>query len=90
MMKIMYAVAVVGAGYVGLTTLLFPKLASQYIFANAIQVDAYLRILGALWIALGFSAALGYFSPLKFSAIHSANLQICLGFVRSNSSALQR
>ncbi len=48
MMKVMYAVAVVGAGCVGIITLLAPKLASQYVFANATQVDAYLRILGAL------------------------------------------
>ena len=69
MMKVMYAVAVVGAGCVGIITLLAPKLASQYVFANATQVDAYLRILGALWIALGISAVLGFFSPLKFSTV---------------------
>lgn len=69
MMKVMYAIAVIGAGCVGLMTLLSPKLASQYVFANATQVDAYLRILGALWLALGVGAGLGLFSPLKFSAV---------------------
>lgn len=69
MMKIIFAVAIVGAGIVGLTTVAVPKIASQYIFANTTNVDTYLRILGAWWMALGCCAALGFFFPLKFSPV---------------------
>ena len=65
----MYLMAVVGAGAVGLTTLAAPRLASQYVFLDATQVDNYLRILAALWLALGVSSVLGLFQPLKFSVV---------------------
>ncbi len=69
LMRVMYAVAILGAGAVGLTTLFAPRLASQYIFAGGTEVDVYLRILGALWLALGLASTLGLSQPLKFSVI---------------------
>lgn len=68
-MRVMYLIAIVGAGAVGLTMLLAPRLASQYIFAGATQVDNYLRILAALWLALGITSVLGLFQPVKFSIV---------------------
>ncbi len=68
-MRVMYALAIVGAGAVGLTTLLAPRLASQYVFIGATQVDNYLQILAALWLALGAVSVLGLFQPIKFSVI---------------------
>ncbi len=68
-MRVMYAVAIVGAGAVGLTTLFAPRLASQYIFAGGTEVDVYLRILGALWLALGVASVFGLAQPLKFSVV---------------------
>ena len=68
-MRVMYALAIVGAGAVGLTTLVAPRLASQYVFIGAAQVDNYLQILGALWFALGAISVLGLFQPFKFSVI---------------------
>ncbi|MDJ0707244.1 MAG: hypothetical protein QNJ46_28550 [Leptolyngbyaceae cyanobacterium MO_188.B28] len=68
-MRVMYSLAIVGAGAVGLTTLLAPLLASQYVFMGATQVDNYLRILAALWLALGATSVLGLFQPIKFSVI---------------------
>lgn len=68
-MRVMYALAIVGAGAVGITTLLAPRLASQYVFIGATQVDNYLQILGALWLALGAISVLGLFQPIKFSVI---------------------
>ena len=67
--RVMYGVAVIGAGAVGLMTLCAPRLAAQYIFAGSTTVDPYLQILGALWITLGMAALLGLFSPLQFSVI---------------------
>ena len=68
-MRVMYLIAIVGAGAVGLTMLLAPRLASQYVFVGATQVDNYLRILAALWLALGVASVLGLFQPIKFSVI---------------------
>ena len=68
-MRVMYALAIVGAGVVGLTTLWAPRFASQYVFMSATQVDNYLQILAALWLALGFASVLGLFQPIKYSVI---------------------
>ena len=68
-MRVMYLIAIVGAGAVGLTMLLAPRLASQYVFVGATQVDNYLRILAALWLTLGITSVLGLFQPIKFSVI---------------------
>ncbi len=68
-MRIMYGIAVVGAGAVGLMMLFAPRLAAQYVFAGSTTVSPYLQILGALWIALGTAALLGLFAPERFSTI---------------------
>lgn len=68
-LKAMYAAAVLGAGAVGLTILLAPVAAERYIFAGSTSVSPYIRILGALWFALGTVAALGFADPLKFAPV---------------------
>ena len=44
-------------------------MASQYVFVGATQVDNYLHILAALWLALGVTSVLGLFQPITFSVI---------------------
>lgn len=68
-MKIMYVIAMAGAGMVGVMVLLAPALAQRYIFAGSTTVTPYLRILGALWLALGVVAAFGLSAPLAFSPV---------------------
>lgn len=68
-MRVMYGVAVLGAGVVGLVVLLAPRAAERYVFAGSAAVTPYLRILGALWLALGAVAALGLSDPLTFSPV---------------------
>lgn len=68
-MRAMYLIAIVGAGAVGLTMLSAPRLASQYVFLGSTQVDDYLRILAALWLALGVASVLGLLQPMKFSIV---------------------
>lgn len=68
-LKIMFGAAVLGAGVVGVLTLFAPAIAGQYVFAGATEVDLYLRILGALWLALGAVAILGFSNPMRFAPI---------------------
>ena len=65
-LKIMYAVAVVGAGVAGAITLLAPAVAGRYVFNGAAEVDVFLRILGALWLAIGVVALAGMVDPLRY------------------------
>lgn len=68
-MRVMFGVGVLGAGAVGAVTLLAPRLASRYVFAGATDVNTYLRILGALWLALGLVACLGLDRPMQFAPL---------------------
>ena len=68
-LRALHAAAVLGAGGVGLLTLLAPRLAGQAVFAGSATVDPYLRILGALWLALGLVAALGLVQPVRFAPV---------------------
>ncbi len=65
-LRIMYGAAILGAGVVGALTLFAPSIASRYVFAGATNVDVYVRILGALWLALGAVAILGMLAPTAF------------------------
>ena len=66
---VMYVAAIIGAGVVGILTLLSPRIASKYVFSGDVQVDVYLRILGAIWLALGFVACLGAMAPERYLAV---------------------
>ncbi|MEM9623600.1 MAG: hypothetical protein AAF993_18285 [Pseudomonadota bacterium] len=68
-LKIMYLSAFVGAGIVGAITLLMPGLAAKYVFAGAVEVNVYMRILGSVWLALGALAMLGLQSPMAYIPI---------------------
>ena len=65
-LRVMYFVAIVGAGGVGAAVLFAPKTAARYVFSDAIKIDAYIKILGALWLAIGVLAVAGMFAPLAF------------------------
>lgn len=68
-LRVMFGVAVLGAGLVGATTLLAPSAAQRWVFAGSTQVDMYLRILGALWLAIGAVAVFGLFDPIRFAPV---------------------
>lgn len=65
-LQIMYAAAVLGAGVVGVVTLFLPEQAARHVFAGEASVDPYMRILGALWLALGLVGVLGLIQPEAF------------------------
>lgn len=65
-LRLMYAFAVFGAGVVGFLTLVFPDISSRFVFFGATEVNHYLRILGAVWLALGAVAVFGVVFPALF------------------------
>lgn len=68
-LRMLYGATILGAGVVGGLTLFSPHIATRYVFADAIHVDIYVKILGALWLALGLVAVLGMLAPTAFMAI---------------------
>lgn len=68
-LRVMYGAAIFGAGTVGVMTLTSEALARQYVFGESAQIDAYLKVLGAIWAALGALAVAGLLYPSAFVPI---------------------
>lgn len=70
LLRVMYGVNVVGAGIPGLVTVVAPGWAADALFGAAAPPDPMsLRMLGAVWLAVGALSLQGLRHPLRFSAI---------------------
>jgi hypothetical protein len=67
--KLVYIANVIVAGYIGITSLFFPKLSSATIFANSYQATDVIRLVGCLWLAIAVLSVLGLWRPLSFSPV---------------------
>lgn len=68
-LEAMYLAALIGAGVTGAITLFAPGLAARYVFAGDTQVGVYLKIVGAIWLAIGLIAIAGLLDPMRYLAI---------------------
>lgn len=67
--KLVYIVNIIVAGYIGITSLFFPKLSSTTIFQNAYSVTDIVRLVGCLWLAIAVLSVYGLWRPLTFSPV---------------------
>lgn len=65
----LYLAAAVAAGGTGLLILFTPNLAARKIFYDAVEVNVYLRLLGAFQLALGLMSIYGLVRPVAMAAI---------------------
>lgn len=65
----LYLAAVLGMGGAGLLTMFTPKLAARRIFYDAVEVNVYLRLLGAFQLGLGLMALIGLARPVAMASI---------------------
>lgn len=68
-LKLVYIANIIVAGWIGITSLFFPKLSSATIFQNAYQTTDMIRLVGCLWLAIAILSALGLWRPLTFSPV---------------------
>ncbi len=68
-LKAMYLAAIFGAGVAGAVSLFAPGLAGKYVFGGDAQVEVYLRIVGAIWLAIGLIAIAGLLDPMRYLPI---------------------
>ncbi|MGX6648080.1 hypothetical protein ACWCOP_09080 [Maricaulaceae bacterium MS644] len=68
-LRALYLAAVLGMGGAGLLTMFTPKLAARRIFYDAVEVNVYLRLLGAFQLSLGLAALIGLARPVEMAAI---------------------
>jgi len=67
--KLVYIANIIVAGYIGITSLFFPKLSSATIFQNAYQTTDIIRLVGCLWFAIAVLSVFGLWRPLTFSPV---------------------
>lgn len=67
--KLVYIANIIVAGYIGITSLFFPKLSSATIFQNAYPVTDIVRLVGCLWLAIAVLSVFGLWRPLTFSPV---------------------
>jgi hypothetical protein len=67
--KLIYIANIIVAGWIGITSLFFPKLSSASIFQNSYQTTDIIRLVGCLWLAIAILSVLGLWRPISFSPI---------------------
>ncbi|MBC2845271.1 hypothetical protein [Winogradskyella flava] len=68
-LKIVYISNVLVAGWIGITSLFYPKTAVSSIFENVYSNSEYIRLVGALWLSIAILSLFGLFRPFNFSPV---------------------
>jgi len=68
-LRIIYALNILVAGFVGLSSLFFPRHSSVHVFQNTITPNWAQRIVGCFWTAIATVSVLGLRHPLRFSPV---------------------
>ena len=68
-LKIIYFANIIVAGWIGISSLFFPKTAIATVFSNAYQPSELVRLVGALWLAIALLSVLGLWKPITFSPV---------------------
>lgn len=68
-LQLVYAANIIVAGYIGITSLFFPKLSAATIFQNAYPGTDIIRLVGCLWLAIAVLSLFGLWRPLVFSPV---------------------
>ncbi|OAQ41955.1 hypothetical protein A5893_02220 [Pedobacter psychrophilus] len=64
-----YLANIIVAGYIGISSLFFPKFSSATIFQNSYQTTDVIKLIGCLWLAIAILSLLGLWHPLTFSPV---------------------
>lgn len=68
-LQLVYAANIIVAGYIGITSLFFPKLSAATIFQNAYPGTEVIRLVGCLWLAIAVLSLFGLWRPFVFSPV---------------------
>jgi len=66
---IVYIANIIVAGWISITSLIFPETAQSSIFQNTFQYSEHIRLIGALWGGIFILSIIGLFYPLKMSPV---------------------
>ncbi len=68
-LKLVYLANVLVAGWIGISSLFFPKKALETVFSRAYDYSEVIRLVGALWGAIFILSIMGLIYPLKMALV---------------------
>jgi len=68
-MRFVYLANIIVAGWIGISSILFPSYAAKTIFSSAYTVTPVIQLTGALWFAIAILSVFGLFYPIQFSSV---------------------
>ena len=68
-LRLVYMANIVVAGYIGVTSLLFPKRSAATIFQSVYQTNDLIRLVGCLWLGIAALSICGVWQPANFSPV---------------------
>lgn len=68
-LKFVYIANIIVAGWISITSLLFPAKAQETIFSNDFDYSEAMRLIGALWGAVFALSTVGLFYPQKMNLV---------------------
>lgn len=68
-LKLIYVANIIVAGWIGISSMFFPRFSSVTIFQNSYQNTELIRLVGCLWMAIALLSIFGLWQPLKFSPV---------------------
>jgi hypothetical protein len=68
-LRMVYLANIIVAGWIGVSSLFFPKNAAVNVFSNAYQPTVVMRLVGCLWLAIALLSVAGVWRPLIFSPV---------------------
>ncbi len=68
-MKFVYLANILVAGWIGISSLFFPKMAAKTVFTSAYENTELIRLVGCLWLAIAVLSVLGLWRPVSFSPV---------------------
>jgi hypothetical protein len=69
LLKIIYLANIIVAGWISITSLFSPKLATTTVFSNAYPTTEVMRLAGCLWLAIAVLSVFGLWRPLTFQPV---------------------
>jgi hypothetical protein len=73
-LKIVYSLNIVVAGWISITSMTSPKKAAETVFQNSYQPTEVMKLIGCLWLAITVLSILGLWRPISFSPIFLVQL----------------
>lgn len=67
--KLIYIANIIVAGWIGVSSLFYPKTAAVSIFQNTYPSSDLIRLVGCLWLAIAILSFCGLWKPITFSPV---------------------